>query len=85
MVSVRGRLSAAWGYYQERSAAPLWVADLVGFFASARSEIDSRAVQGKKSEGILRELAPGLLNLGYLVEASKKQPDLISVFLGAIR
>jgi len=61
-----------WPYYPARSQPP--AIDLVGAFASVKSEIDSHAVQGKQSDGILKELSPALLDLGYAVETSKSTP-----------
>jgi hypothetical protein len=67
-----------WRYYPVRSEPPRWVLDLVGAFASAQSEVDSRKIQGKQSDGILKELSPYLLDLGYVVETGKQRADKIS-------
>jgi hypothetical protein len=67
-----------WRYYPAHSAPPRWAHDLVGAFADSRANIDSREIQGKQSDGILRELAPSLVELGYVVEASKQAADKIT-------
>jgi hypothetical protein len=48
--------------------------DVVG---AARMRIDSVAVDGLKSDQVLAVLAPGLLDAGYTVEASKTKADRI--------
>ena len=56
---------------------PGWVADLIGVFNSAKTSIDTASIQGEKSDGILASLHPGLAQLGYQVEMSKKAIDKI--------
>jgi hypothetical protein len=66
-----------WRYYPARDVPPSWVTDLIGVFSEVRTKIDSSLIQGEKSDGILASLHPGLSQLGYLVETSKKAIDKI--------
>jgi hypothetical protein len=42
-------------------------------FAGAQPAIDSRSIQGLKSDGVLAQVRPGLEALGYQVEAGKEK------------
>jgi hypothetical protein len=66
-----------WRYYPARAEPPSWVTELIGVFNRAQSKIDSSAIQGEKSDGILASLHPGLSKLHYQVEMSKKAIDKI--------
>ena len=46
-------------------------------FRDAKAKIDTSLVQGEKSDGILASVCPGLVQLGYQVETSKKATDKI--------
>jgi len=67
-----------WFYYPSRVIPPAWVDDVVRVFRSARDRIDSEHVQGKQSDGILAELAPGLMDLGFEIETGKGRDDRIT-------
>jgi hypothetical protein len=66
-----------WRYYPSSNAPPSWVSDLILVFNDAKVSIDTASVQGAKSDGILASLRPGLVQLGYQVEVSKKAIDKI--------
>jgi hypothetical protein len=66
-----------WRYYPASDVPPSWVADLALVFNDAKAKIDTASVQGEKSDGILASLCPGLVQLGYQVETSKKAIDKI--------
>ena len=66
-----------WRYYPTSNAPPNWVTELIQVFNEAKEKIDTSSVQGEKSDGILASLCPGLLQLGYQVETSKKSIDKI--------
>ncbi len=60
-----------WIYYPIRTRPPEWTADFVEAVRQARPEIDSTTVNGLTSDAVLSFLAPGLVALGYTVEAGK--------------
>jgi hypothetical protein len=66
-----------WKYYPPRQRPPGWVSDVVTIFDSARAELDSRTVSGTKSDAALGVLRPGLVKMGFDVEAGKKKADKI--------
>jgi hypothetical protein len=66
-----------WRYYPTSNVAPTWVEELTQVFTDARPQVDSASVQGEGSDGILARLRPGLSQLGYQVEASKRLADKI--------
>jgi hypothetical protein len=74
MITVMGSYPR-WRYYPASNVPPSWVTDLTGVFSEAKAKIDTSMVQGKKSDGILASLCPGLVELGYQVETSKKAID----------
>lgn len=61
-----------WKFYPSRSPAPPWVTDVVATFAAAAPSIDSRANHGVTSDNALALLRPGLVDLGFEIEAGKK-------------
>lgn len=67
----------SWKYYPPRERPPDWVADVVAVFAAIQGEIDSSAVSGTTSDKALSMLRPGLVGLGFDVEAGKKKLDKI--------
>jgi hypothetical protein len=66
-----------WKYYPSRSPAPEWVPDVITVFAAVSEQIDSRANHGVTSDDALRILRPGLVQLGFEIEASKTRIDKI--------
>ncbi len=66
-----------WRYYPTSNVPPSWVTDLTQVFADVQERIDTAHYQGLHSDGILAHLSPGLLELGYAVETSKKAVDKI--------
>ena len=67
----------AWKYYPPRQRPPGWVTDVVGVFADVQTSIDSAVVLGTTSDAALALLRPGLLGLGFDVEAGKKKAEKI--------
>jgi hypothetical protein len=66
-----------WIYYPQRSRPPEWAHKFLAVVEHARHSIDSLEVSGLTSDLALAALAPGLLKLGYTVEASKAKVDRI--------
>jgi hypothetical protein len=66
----------AWKHYPFRSRPPAWVHDVVSVFAEAQPKIDSENKYAG-SDQVLAILRPGLLALGFQVEAGKKMVDKI--------
>jgi hypothetical protein len=60
-----------WFYFPPRDRPPDWVHAFVGIVAAVQPSIDSTVVSGLTSDTVLAILAPGLLGLGYEVEAGK--------------
>jgi len=60
-----------WMYYPARTRPPRWAHQIVDVVAAARSRIDTTTVRGLGSNGVLKELTPGLEALGYTVETGK--------------
>lgn len=56
---------------------PAWVDDFVGDVSRARPKIDSAKVESLTSDSVLGVLRPGLIDLGYAVEGSKRRADKI--------
>ncbi len=67
----------AWIYYPPRARPPEWVRDFVAVVASSRLKIDTSVVRGLRSDLVLRELAPGLQGLGFVVETGKHAGERI--------
>lgn len=65
-----------WKFYPARARPPVWVGEVVSAFGSVREEIDSAQVHTKSDEA-LSVLRPGLLKLGFEVEAGKKKVEKI--------
>ncbi len=61
----------AWKFYPSRSIAPDWVQGVVGAFATAAPQIDSRSNHGVTSDAALAVLRPALVELGFEIEAGK--------------
>lgn len=68
----------SWKFYPSRAPAPMWVSGVVDAFAGAASEIDSRTQSGVSSDAALAAIRPALVNLGFVVEASKTKADKIT-------
>lgn len=62
----------SWIYYPIRNEPPDWVRELVEVVRDRRPQIDSAAISGLTSDIVLSQLAPGLAELGYVVETGKK-------------
>jgi len=63
-----------WNYYPRNVRPPAWVNGLVATVAEMSgtiSTVDQRT--GLSSDDVLRELAPGLTSLGYVVESGKSK------------
>ena len=63
-----------WNYYPRNVRPPEWVNGLVATVAEMSgtiSTVDQRT--GLSSDDVLRELAPGLTSLGYVVESGKSK------------
>jgi hypothetical protein len=62
-----------WRYFPAYAAPPDWVDPLVSIFAAARANIDSAVEHAKpmQSDDVLKELEPGLIGLGFVVEQGK--------------
>jgi hypothetical protein len=66
-----------WKYYPPRERPPTWVADVVAAFHRVGDAIDSRTISGTTSDAALAILRPGLVALGFDVEAGKKKAEKI--------
>lgn len=64
-------------FYPSRSPAPAWVGDVVGAFAVAAPEIDSRINRGVSSDAALSAVRPDLVQAGFEIEAGKAKADRI--------
>jgi hypothetical protein len=60
-----------WFYFPARERPPDWVSAFLGVVASAQMQIESMSVDGLTSDKVLGILYPGLIGLGYEVEAGK--------------
>jgi hypothetical protein len=61
-----------WSYFPRNLRPPQWAVDFVAVVASAEDQVSTAEKKtGIDSDGVLRELAPGLTNLGYAVESGK--------------
>jgi hypothetical protein len=61
-----------WFYFPARDRPPAWAFDFVSVVESAERQIGSTSVDSLTSDKVLAALRPGLINLGYEVEAGKK-------------
>lgn len=67
-----------WSYFPRNVRPPAWVKDFVEVAASVEDVVSTVAAKtGLSSDDVLKALAPGLVNLGYVVEASKAAADKI--------
>jgi hypothetical protein len=66
-----------WRYFPARDRPPDWVEAFLGVVKSAKVSIDSTAVSALTSDKVLAFLRPGLVGLGYEVEAGKKASEKI--------
>jgi hypothetical protein len=62
-----------WRYFPAYAAPPDWVDPLVSIFAASQANIDSAVDHAKRmeSDDVLKELASGLIGLGFVVEQGK--------------
>lgn len=67
----------SWIYYPNQTAPPAWVLDFVRVVAERADAIDSRNAGGLSSNDVLAVLRPGLVGLGYNVEAGKTRAGRI--------
>jgi len=66
-----------WCYYPTHERPSEWAVALVDVVLSARAHIDSSTVVALTSDLVLAYLRPGLVALGYQVEAGKARADKI--------
>jgi hypothetical protein len=66
-----------WFYYPSHAEPPAWVAGFVAVVKAARSSIESRSIDALTSDHVLAFLRPGLVELGYEVEAGKRKAEKI--------
>jgi hypothetical protein len=66
-----------WTYFPAESRPPDWVHPFISVVAAARSDIDTMTVDGLSSDDVLACLRPGLVSLGYDIEAGKAKADKI--------
>ncbi len=78
-VTVRSMASAYpdWAFYPRSSEPPAWASDVVQAFHKVQPAIDSAAIQGLKSDGVLSAVAPALVDLGFEVETGKSKHERI--------
>jgi len=72
-------------YYPRTAQPPPFTAEVVEIFESHIAEIGTVGLQnGLRSDAVLRELRPDLVDLGFNVEAGKKEDEKIKrpVFFG---
>jgi hypothetical protein len=67
----------AWFYFPPHDAPPTWVRDFVDVVTAARTQVESRSVQGLTSDRVLGILAPGLTALGYQVVPTMAKRHLL--------
>jgi hypothetical protein len=67
-----------WDYFPRNVRPPEWVEPLVAHVYAVEERISTvEQSTGLHSDDVLRELAPGLKQLGYAVEASRSEADRI--------
>jgi len=67
----------AWFYFPSDQPAPKWAASFLEVVAGAKDKLDTRTVDALTSDKVLAVLRPGLVDLGYEVEAGKKNAQKI--------
>jgi len=67
----------SWIYYPIRTQPPPWVHDLVAVVSEQRPAIESANVSGLTSDAVLAHIAPGLAELGYVVESGKRSAQKV--------
>lgn len=65
-------------FYPSHAEPPPWVAAFVAVVEEARPSIESRSVNALTSDQVLAFLRPGLVALGYEVEAGKRKSEKIT-------
>lgn len=65
----------AWFCYPQCDAPPSWVHDFVHVVEMARGDIECKATKDLTSDRVLGYLRPGLVALGYEVEAGEAKAD----------
>jgi len=63
----------SWIYFPLNAAPPAWAKSLVEVVATQPAISTEKTKTGLSSDAVLAALAPGLIALGYDVEAGKKQ------------
>lgn len=63
-----------WKYYPPRIRPPEWVEQIVGVFGMAEADVSSLQLS-TTSDTALKALRPGLVGLGFEVEAGKKREE----------
>jgi hypothetical protein len=66
-----------WKFYPSATEPPAWVLPVIGAFAAARPDIDSRVNVGVSTDAALAALRPELIRQGFEIEKGKKKggPD----------
>lgn len=68
----------SWSYFPRNVRPPEWAENFVGVVAVSESVVSTAKVKtGLDSDGVLKEIAPGLQGLGYLVETGKTKAGKI--------
>jgi hypothetical protein len=71
-----------WIFFPKTCQVPKFLKDTVSVFEAVSDEIDSGANDDETrfhSDGVLKILEPGLSDLGYKVERSKKKIDKVRI------
>lgn len=66
-----------WAHFPRSVSPPPWVDKVVEVFGAARKDIDSSEIQGLKSDGVLAQVAAGIVDAGFQVESGKQKADRI--------
>ena len=66
-----------WKFYPSAIEPPAWVDSVIATFTAVRDQIDSTLNAGISSDAALATLRPGLVSLGFEVEAGKTRADTI--------
>lgn len=68
-----------WSYFPRNARPPGWVLDLVEVVNDRENTISTvEKKTGLASDAVLKELSPGLMHLGYVVESGKTKAAKIS-------
>lgn len=67
----------SWSHYPRNIRPGDWVAPLLAVAGDQLTTISSLEKNGPDSDGVLKQLAPGLTALGYTVETSKRREDRV--------